>query len=576
MIDSEFLKSLPQWAVELAEKYFTHTVSQFVIHGAIRDLVPQRLESNIKFESLKDFLINVIFPQREFIIQLDRASGFTFPNSEMAQDFTRVMKSIDVVSGTTYHERMPRDVGTSLNLLEKYMKLKAFDKKGIAVIIDYAETIVPAGELAYASADDRNALITLRKWANDPQILNADITICLLTESLQELNPAVVRNPYTAVIEIELPDKEERLEFITAETKTRDFQTISEVTAPLLAELTSGLSRIHIRRILSEAIRNNKKIEKKYIMDRKKELIESECYGLLEFIQPKYSLDMVAGHEAVKTELRNAAKMIQEGYLEVLPMGYLICGPVGTGKTFMVTCFTGDIGIPCVTILNFRSKWQGVTEANMQKILSILKAMGPLGVIIDEADAFLGDRNEEGDSGTSSRVFSQIASFMSNTDYRGKVIWFLLTARPDLLPVDLKRQGRAEEHLALFHPVSDDERQKLCEVFIKKNKINTNVKDFKPLFKEEHQKLSGADIESVCIRAKKSSFIKNHKSVTYKDFEQAFEEFIPPIYTQEITYQILVAVLECTNRNLIPEEYRKISKLEIAKQVKELSYLIEK
>ena len=105
--------------------------------------------------------------------------------------------------------------------------------------------------------------------------------------------------------------------------------------------------------------------------------------------------------------------------------------------------------------LNFRSQWQGVTEGNLEKILKLLHAMWPVGVIIDEADAFLGDRNQEGDSGTSNRVFAQLASFMGNTEYRGKIVWFLITSRPDLLPVDLKRQGRAEEHLALFYPQND-------------------------------------------------------------------------------------------------------------------------
>ena len=78
--------------------------------------------------------------------------------------------------------------------------------------------------------------------------------------------------------------------------------------------------------------------------------------------------------------------------------------------------------------------------------------MWPVGVIIDEADAFLGDRNQQGDSGTSNRVFAQLSSFMGNTEYRGKIVWFLITCRPDLLPIDLKRQGRAEEHLGALLP----------------------------------------------------------------------------------------------------------------------------
>ena len=116
---------------------------------------------------------------------------------------------------------------------------------------------------------------------------------------------------------------------------------------------------------------------------------------------------MVSGHEGVKARLRRAAQAILAGRLQGVPMGYLIAGPVGSAKTFLVNCFTGEIGFPCVKFLNFRSQWQGVTEGNLEKILKVLHAMWPVGVIIDEADAFLGDRNQEGDSGTSNRVFAR-------------------------------------------------------------------------------------------------------------------------------------------------------------------------
>ena len=81
----------------------------------------------------------------------------------------------------------------------------------------------------------------------------------------------------------------------------------------------------------------------------------------------------------------------------------IVSGPIGTGKTFMTTCFAGEIGIPCVKFLNFHSQWQGVTEGNLERIFNILKAMNPVAVIIDEADAMLGNRDASGDSGTSAR-----------------------------------------------------------------------------------------------------------------------------------------------------------------------------
>src|SRR5580693_1276870 len=103
----------------------------------------------------------------------------------------------------------------------------------------------------------------------------------------------------------------------------------------------------------------------------------------------------------------------------------------------------------------FAAQWE--TEKNLERVLSVLRAMGPVVVVIDEADAALGNREQEGDSGTSSRVFSLIAAQMGDTRYRGKILWMLLTSRPDLLPIDLKRQGRAEVHIPLFYPSLQEE-----------------------------------------------------------------------------------------------------------------------
>src|SRR5258705_5452368 len=101
--------------------------------------------------------------------------------------------------------------------------------------------------------------------------------------------------------------------------------------------------------------------------------------------------------------------------------------------------------------------WVGSTEFNVERILKILASLTRVGVMIDEADAALGNRDQQGDSGTQNRVFGQIASFMGDTRNRGKILWFLITARPDLLPIDLKRQGRAEEHIPLFYPETSAE-----------------------------------------------------------------------------------------------------------------------
>ncbi|HME89814.1 MAG TPA: AAA family ATPase, partial [Myxococcaceae bacterium] len=446
------LAGLPAWARKLAEQYYTKTVSTFLLYGAVRDLQPNTLEDGTgSFATLKTFLSDELFGGRDHVIFYDRSSGIRASSPDTQQDLSRAMAGYDALYGTDFAKVMPRDPARALQVLENYMRLRLSEGRSLALVIDFAETLAPEGEMAHLSGEDRFSLATLEKWGHDPQFLAGDLSIVLIAENLADISSRLSRNPYVANIEIPLPDEGERLAYVRHKLENKKLSTVSDVPMEGLAQMTAGLSRIHLDRVLTEALERQVRINAPLLKDRKKDIIQAECHGLLEFIEPTHNLDSVAGHARAKKLLRDAASALRKGRIEVLPMGYLVSGPVGTGKTFLVTCFAGEIGIPCVKFLNFRSQWQGVTEANLEKIFNVLKALWPVAVMIDEADAFLGNREASGDSGTSNRVFASIAAFMGNTDYRGKIVWFLLTCRPDLVPVDLKRQGRAEEHVALFY-----------------------------------------------------------------------------------------------------------------------------
>ncbi|MFW6347881.1 MAG: AAA family ATPase, partial [Cyclonatronaceae bacterium] len=424
----------PGWAQEFARKYLGKTLNHFVLHGNVRDYVllhdarGGETTPEPVFQRFNTFLAEELFAARELLLCYDRAGGLQFRDAHSKHDFMSRLPAAYQEGGK---EPLPKNPATVLSLLEKYFRQRIGEGKSVALIIDYAETIIPNSDAGSAASEERNVLVSLLKWAQDPSFLAADFTVVLLTGNLSDLSRSLVQSPFNASIQVGLPDAPARHVFI------RHFMEDSKLPGPLsalsleqLAAQTAGLSFIQIKNMLGQARENKLKISYEGLQQTKKELIEAEAHDLLEFVETDATLDAVAGHVQVKKHLRQASASLKQGHGDTLPMGYLVCGPVGTGKTFLVSCFAGEVGIPMVKLKNFRSQWQGVTEGNLEKILTLLDAMAPVAVMIDEADAYLGDRVSGGDSGVSSRVFAKIASFMSNTANRGRIIWFLMTARP--------------------------------------------------------------------------------------------------------------------------------------------------
>ena len=345
------------------------------------------------------------------------------------------------------------------------------------------------------------------------------------------------------------------------------------MTDEQLALTTSGLNRVHLNSLIRSAATENNALTLDRIRQKKKELIEAECVGLVEFVHPRFGLDSVGGMSKAKSFMRSIADTIRAGNTEEAPMGILISGPVGTGKTFLAECFAHDCGMNVVAFKNFRERWVGSSEANLEKILNLLQTLAPIVVLIDEADATLGSRESGGDSGVDARIFSKLAAAMGDTRNRGRILWILMTSRPDLLPIDLKRQGRAEEHISLFYPESEEDRLAIIEAMIGKHNIAHEVTDWKPITASKLT-LSGADIESMLVRARRMARMSNREKTTNEDVAKVANEFSPARDEMAVEYQILVAAREATSREMVPEKYRTLSPVELSQRIEALRAFI--
>ena len=557
----------------MGDLFRSGSVAQFIIHGNIFDVVP----SGGKLLPLKRFLEDSMFEGYDVVLSYDRGRGIRAARG--SEDWGEWLRNaLGPEAGGMAQLREP---GAALELIDRYilrsLNLQAIKGGGaannrIAVIIDFAEFVVPRGDAVSLGGPFSANVVKTLGWANDPAVLQSNIVTVLLTEEAGDLNELVMENPHQATLRVPLPDEAEMLNYINtlATSQFPDLAAKCEVPLEMLARRLTGLSRVGARTVISLALRNEKKITAAWLTQMKKQMIERECQGLLEFIESPFTLDHVAGHEPVKAWLREDTQLLKRGAVHALPMGYLITGRIGTGKTFVVQAWAGELGIPCVVLKNFRDRWVGATESNLEKIFAVLRALGQVVVFVDEADQAAGKR-ESGDSdgGLSGRVYSMLAKEMSDTRNRGRIIWVFATSRPDLLEVDLKRQGRLDVHIPLFPPQSLEERRALLLAVAKKLKVPVTEADLPTL--PEGQDLGGNELEGILVRALRVYELAPDPKPPLKEILAAvFAEVRPSAHTRKLEYMDLIAVKECTDARFLPPKYRDIAPEELEHRLDEL------
>jgi hypothetical protein len=564
---------LPSWAMEMRNLFRSGGCAQFILHGNIFDAVPQ----DGRMLSVKGFLDEVMFAAYDVVLHYDRSRGIRAVRG--GEDWSEWLRG--ALGDEARNQSYLREPGSALELIDRYLlrtlNLQAIGDqeaaaRKLAVVIDFAEFVVPRGDaVALGGAFSANVVKVLG-WANDPAILHANVVTVLLSEGLHDLNELVVENPHAVALRVPLPNEAEMREYLAVlvQKEMPELPASCDVSMDILARRLTGLSRVAARRVLALALKNGERITVAWLTRMKKDAIERECQGLLEFIESSYTLDHVAGLDAVRTWLREDAELLRRGVLHALPMGYLIAGRIGTGKTFLVTCWAGELGIPCVVFKNFRDRWVGATESNLEKIFAVLHALGQVVVFVDEADQAAGQREGgEGDSGLSGRVYSMLAKEMSDTANRGRIIWIFATSRPDLLEVDLKRQGRLDVHIPLFPPETVEERRALLLAVARKIQVPLGDGDLPELPRD--LTLGGNEIEGVFVRSLRVWELSPEPRRPLKEIlVEVIREVRPNAHTRKLEYMDLVAVKECTDVRFLPARYRDLAPEEIERKIEEL------
>jgi ATPase family associated with various cellular activities (AAA) len=546
----------PAWARNLAELYESNAASQFIIYGNISDRMVLPGPPAPKLGGLSDFLLGVLLPRFEVVVSYDLGNGI------------RIEKGAETFSKWPHFQESQKDWKAprpAVETLTRYFRycanLTRLNQPALQIgcIIKNADLLIPAlqGGLDY----DLNALASLiRDWSSETLLVDHALASFLLTENLNDLHPLIVNNPRLARVKIDLPASEQILDSFRViapayPTALADFA--SEL--PVLAEQLSGATLGAIESVVKTKEHRKERLAAGDLSKLKKDLVEKDTNGLIEFIETTRTLDDVYGLEKIKAWVRQDIELWKKNDVAALPKGYLLCGPVGTGKTFLVECLAGEACVPIVKMKNFRDKWVGSSEGNLEKIFRLIHALGRCYVFIDEADQALGRRDAaSGDSGVGGRIYSMLAEEMGSSTNRGRVIWVLASSRPDLIEVDLKRPGRVDVKIPLFPTTTPREGFDLLSMLAKKRGLVIPDVLFPSLESKIPGLLTPGSAEALVMKIYRQ--VRTTSSSVEEVLSSALAEYQNPIAPEVMAFQIQLAASEATALEFVPQLFRNKTK----------------
>jgi hypothetical protein len=554
--------AMPSWARELINLYESNASNQFILFGNVNDqqLIPG--DAGCRIGSLNEFLLRVLLAHFDVVLSYDVGNGIRVEKGgEVFSTWPEIKQN-----PTQPLPAAPRPAIERLTHYLRYVANLARLSRGstqVAVIIRGADLVAPM--LGGGNDPDVNAMaVLLRDWASDSLLTTHSLASFLIAENLNDLHPLIAANPRATQLKIALPSTDD-LRLALELWQTSYPQSLKEYAGKhdALAAQLSGTTLSAIESSLKRSEHLGEPVNAAGLVRLKKQLVEKDCSGLIEFLESQRTLEDVSGLDKVKAWLRQDIQLWQSNDVAALPKGYLICGPVGTGKTYLVECLAGEAGVPVVKLKNFRDKWVGSTEGNLEKIFRLLQALGRCYVFIDEADQALGRRDAgQNDSGLSGRIYSMIAEEMGSSANRGKIVWVLASSRPDLIEVDLKRPGRVDTKIPLFPTTTSRESLELLRTLLKRRQLELDTASCSDLESCMPTLLTPGAGEALAVKIYR--LVRTAGRSPADAVRESLRDYQNPVPLDVLETQIRLAAREASDLDFVPACFRTEANRKIA------------
>lgn len=209
------------------------------------------------------------------------------------------------------------------------------------------------------------------------------------------------------------------------------------------------------------------------------------------------------------------------------PRGVLLYGPPGTGKTMLAKAVAHHTSASFIAVVGseFVQKYLGEGPRMVRDTFRLAKEHAPSILFIDEVDAIATKRfdAEHGSDREVQRVLMELLAQMDGFDQNTSVKVIMATNRADTLDPALLRPGRLDRKIEFPLP---DRRQKRLIFQVLTSHMNLSPDIDLEDYVSRPDKISGAEIRSICMEAGMNAVRRNRYVVLPRDFEKAYEKTV--------------------------------------------------
>lgn len=246
--------------------------------------------------------------------------------------------------------------------------------------------------------------------------------------------------------------------------------------------------------------------------------------------KPVENYSMIGGYDIQKQEIREAVELPLthfDLYKQIgidPPRGVLLYGPPGTGKTMLAKAVAHHTSASFIRVVGseFVQKYLGEGPRMVRDVFRLAKENSPAIVFIDEIDAIATKRfdAQTGADREVQRILLELLNQMDGFDVTVNVKVIMATNRADTLDPALLRPGRLDRKIEFPLP---DRRQKRLIFQVCTSKMNLSEEVDLEDYVSRPDRISGAEIHSICQEAGMQAVRKNRYVILPKDFEKGYK-----------------------------------------------------